>query len=254
MDLMRDKRVGKVLLIVEGAKHEFNLIKRIFVDVLGYTQIEKRRNNTDYYVRKGDVHSVVAIVNTKASNIASINEEEYLDIIFEELIEKHNFDINNAAIYYLFDRDPESNIDGKLIVGLIDKLKNSRENDNNMRGGMLILSYPAVEAYEISNFIDKTYELKARLGSELKEYINKNAKIISMNKINRESIIHAGKEMISYLRAKGIGLDLDDFSNMNRAVFMNEEQCFAESNTYKILSMLSCVLMDLGILREIINR
>ena len=27
MDLMKDKKVGKVLLIVEGARHEFNLIR-----------------------------------------------------------------------------------------------------------------------------------------------------------------------------------------------------------------------------------
>lgn len=250
MDLMKDKKVGKVLLIVEGARHEFNLIKKIFVDVLGYTQIEKRRNNADYYVRKGDIHSVVAVVNTKTPNIASINEEEYLDVIFEELIEKYDFDINNAAIYYLFDRDPKSNVDDKLIAGLISKLKNSRENDDNMRGGLLILSYPAVEAYEISNFVDESYELKACLGSELKEYINKNAGIISMNKINRNSVIHAGEEMMSYLRKHGIELGLDDFSNTNGAIFTKEEQCLAESSTYNVLSMLSCVLMDLGILRE----
>lgn len=250
MDLIKDKRIGKALLIVEGARHEFTLIKKIFVDVLGYTQIEKRRNNADYYVRERDRHSVVAVVNTKTSNIASINEEEYLDAIFEELIEQHNFDVDNASIYYLFDRDPESNVDVELIDRLINKLKNSRENDENMRGGMLILSYPAVEAYEISNFIDNSFELEARLGSELKKYINKNAKKISMNKINRDSIIHAGGEMLTYLKKRGIIIDLDDFSETNREVFMDEEQYFDENCTYRILSMLSCVLMDLGILRE----
>jgi len=110
--------------------------------------------------------------------------------------------VNNAAIYYLFDRDPESNTDDRLIAGLIDKLKNSRENKDNMRGGMLILSYPAIEAYEISNFVDRTFELRARLGSEMKDYINKNAKVISMNKISRDSIIHAGAEMQAYLGSR----------------------------------------------------
>lgn len=119
MELMRNKRIGKVILIVEGAKHEFNLIKKIFVDVLGYTQIEKRRGNTKYYKREGDVHSVVAVINTKTSNIASINDEEYLDAIFMELIENHDFDIDNAAIYYLFDRDLKSNTDVSLIIDLI---------------------------------------------------------------------------------------------------------------------------------------
>ena len=154
MELITNKRIGKVLLIVEGGKHEFNLMKRIFVDILGFTQIEKRRGNAKYYVRSGESHSVIAVINTKTSNISSINEEQYLDAIFEELIEQHDFDVNNAAIYYLFDRDPESNTNKQLIMGLINILKNSRENDDNMRGGMLILSYPSIEAYEISNFLN----------------------------------------------------------------------------------------------------
>lgn len=65
MELIENKRVGKVLLIVEGSKHEFSLMKKIFVDVLGYTQIEKRREREEYYVREGDKHSIVAVVNTK---------------------------------------------------------------------------------------------------------------------------------------------------------------------------------------------
>ena len=101
------------------------------------------------------------------------------------------------------------------------------------------MSYPAIEAYEISNFVDRTFELRARLGSEMKDYINKNAKVISMNKISRDSIIHAGAEMQAYLDEYGIALDLDDFSSTNGAVFINEEQSLKESCTYRVLSMLS---------------
>lgn len=103
MELRKNKRVGKVLLIVEGARHEFNLVKKIFVDILGYTQIENRRRSAKYYVREGDRHSVVAVVNTKTSNISSVDEKEYLDAIFENLIEQYDFDINNAAIYYFLE-------------------------------------------------------------------------------------------------------------------------------------------------------
>lgn len=248
MKLRKNKRVGKVLLIVEGARHEFNLVKKIFVDILGYTQIENRRRNAKYYVREGDRHSVVVVVNTKTSNISSVDEKEYLDAIFENLIEKYDFDINNAAIYYLFDRDPESNTDIQFIFNLIGKLKNSRENDDNMRGGMLLLSYPAIEAYEISNFVDRSFGMQARLGSELKNYINTNAKIISMNKINEDSIIHAGLELTEFMDELGVKIDLDDFSDTNRAVFIEEERNFRKHNTFKILSLLSCMLMDLGIL------
>ena len=99
MKLYKNKRIGKVIIIAEGARHEFSLAKKIFVDVLGYTQIEKRRNCARFYIRKKDPHSVVAVVNTRTSNIASINENEYLDEIFEGLIEQYGFDIDNAAIY-----------------------------------------------------------------------------------------------------------------------------------------------------------
>ena len=248
MELIENKRVGKVLLIVEGSKHEFSLMKKIFVDVLGYTQIEKSREREEYYVREGDKHSIVAVVNTKTSNISSINSEEYLDQIYEELIEKYEFDIDNTAIYYLFDRDPKSNTDTVLIKKLIQCLKNSRENDENMRNGMLILSYPAVEAYEISSFEDESYNKQMRLGSDAKKYINEHAKTISMNKICKANIIHAGVEMLKYLEQKKIPLDLDEFNNTNGMVFDEQEKNFRESDTFRILSMISCVLMDLGVL------
>ncbi len=252
MKLNKNKRIGEVIFIVEGEKHEFNLIKRIFTDVLGYTQIQKRRGKADYYIKNKDKYSKVAVINTKTSNIASINEKEYLDNIFAELIEIHKFNVNNAAIYYLFDRDPESNVNAELILGLIHTLKNSRENENNINGGMLILSYPSIESYEVSNFVDQSYKLCFRLGVEMKEYINSNAKTISMNKINEESIIHAVLEMKRLLEnnnfLNNIPDLLEDFSIVNENVFKFEEKCLYENNSFYLLSMLSCVLLDLGIL------
>ncbi|MCI8888877.1 MAG: hypothetical protein HFG70_12445 [Hungatella sp.] len=250
MELIKNKKVGKVLLIVEGGKHEFSLMKKIFVDVLGYTQIEQRRGNTKYYMRPGERHSVIAVINTKTSNISSINEEDYLERIFGELLINYDFDIDDAAIYYLFDRDPESNVNPDLIKSLIAMLTNSRDNENYMRGGMLILSYPSIEAYEISNFLDNSSKIEKKLGSEVKAYINENAKIISMNKINENSIIHGVTELITYLKELGMGMDLDKFSSVNKEVFNDEEQYLETNNRFKLLSMFSFVLADLGILRE----
>lgn len=129
-------------------------------------------------------------------------------------------------------------------------MKNSRENSDGMRGGMLILSYPSIEAYEISNFIDSSFDLQKQMGKDAKEYINENARIISMNKISGESIIHAVKELLYYLSEKEILINLDDFSETNTAVFEAEEQHLKAENAYRLLSLLSCMLMDLGILRE----
>lgn len=68
-----------------------------------------------------------------------------MDQIYEELIEKYEFDIDNTAIYYLFDRV-----------------------------------------------------------RDVKKYINEHAKTISMNKICKANIIHAGVEMLKYLEQKKI--------------------------------------------------
>lgn len=70
MELVKNKRIGKILFIVEGGKHEFSLIKRIFCDILGYKRIEKRRTKATYYVSNTDSHSVVAVINTKTSNLS----------------------------------------------------------------------------------------------------------------------------------------------------------------------------------------
>ncbi len=250
MELIRNKRIGKVLFIVEGGKHEFNLIKKIFVDILDFTQIEKRRDDVRYYQRNADKHSVIAVINTQTSNIASITEQEYLDMIFEQLIEKYDFDVNHAAIYYLFDRDPKSNTNTEFIVNLIHMLKNAWENDDYMRGGMLLLSYPSIEAYEVSNFLHKSYDLCKKLGTDVKKYINDNANLIAMNKINEDSIVHAALELKGCLEEIGIKINLDNFSETNATIFHFEEEHLKENDTFRLLSMLSCALLDLGILRD----
>lgn len=250
MELIKNKRIGKVLFIVEGSRHEFTLIKKIFGDILGYKRIEKRRNKATYYESRTDSHSVVAVINTRTSNIASINEKDYLDAIYTELIERYSFDVTNAAVYYIFDRDSKSNTNAQFILELLQTLRNSRENEDNMMGGVLVLSYPCIEAYEISNFIDKSYNLTAKLGVDVKEYISENAKKISINKITESSIIHACEELRNYLETQGLEVDVDNFAETNINVFQREEKYFEDNQTYFLLSMMSYILLDLGILNQ----
>ena len=56
--------------------------------------------------------------------------------------------------------------------------------------------------------------------------------------------------MKKYMEKMKIEINLDDFSNTNEKVFHHQENHFMENHTFRLLSMLSCVLMDLGILRE----
>lgn len=102
MKLNKDKRIGRVLFIVEGSRYEFVLLKRIFCNILGFSYIEKRRNKADYYVRENDSYSRIAVINTQESNIKDITDNEtYLENIYSTLIEDYKFPIDESAVYYL---------------------------------------------------------------------------------------------------------------------------------------------------------
>lgn len=150
----------------------------------------------------------------------------------------------------MFDRDVLSNTDAKLIRGLLKLLANSRENNNNIQGGLLLINYPSIEAYEISNFVDEAFCLDFKLGKELKAYINDNSKEIAINKINENTIAKAADVMRRYYNKNSIKLDLDDIAESNLMVFDAQEEYYEINKKYNTLSLLSVALMDLGILTD----
>ena len=116
MKINREKHIGRVLFIVEGSHTEFVLLRRIFCNLLGYSYLEKRRNRPDFFVSPQDKYSQVAVINTLESNIRDISENDaYLDEVMDLLRERYHFPVDQSAIYYLFDRDPKSNLDVPLI-------------------------------------------------------------------------------------------------------------------------------------------
>ncbi|HOQ37216.1 MAG TPA: hypothetical protein PK033_05980 [Acetivibrio sp.] len=251
MKINKDKSIGRVLFIVEGVRTEFSLFRRIFCDVLGYEYIEKRRNNAKFFKNKNKSTSKVAVINTEGSNISSIcDNNDYLDRIFEILISEYNFPVDNAAIYYIFDRDAKSNLNKQLIEKLIGQLKNAYENDNGERGGVLLLSYPSIEAYIVSNFIDDTYLMKFEIGDKVKEYITTQNKIIQLNKITAETIEKAANEMMKYFKSEEIDFCIDNIGQMNEEVFKRQETEYNKQKAYNLVSLLSIAFIDLGIIEE----
>ncbi|NLM59248.1 MAG: hypothetical protein GX194_09065 [Clostridium sp.] len=223
----------------------------MFCDVLGYEYIEKRRNNAKFFKNKNKSTSKVAVINTEGSNISSIcDNNDYLDRIFEILISEYNFPVDNAAIYYIFDRDAKSNLNKQLIEKLIGQLKNAYENDNGERGGVLLLSYPSIEAYIVSNFIDDTYLMKFEIGDKVKEYITTQNKIIQLNKITAETIEKAANEMMKYFKSEEIDFCIDNIGQMNEEVFKRQETEYNKQKAYNLVSLLSIVFIDLGIIEE----
>ena len=147
MKINKDNPIGRVLYIVEGSSTEFNLLRRIFCNVLGFEYIEKRRNRPSVFYKENNALSTIAVINTSDSNIKDISDDAYLEDLFQMLINDYHFPVDKASIYYLFDRDPASNTDVEAIRQYIDVLKDPMDNDDGMKAGLLLLSYPCTVSY-----------------------------------------------------------------------------------------------------------
>ena len=247
MKLNKDKRIGRVLFIVEGSRTEFSILRRIFCNLLGYSYIEKRRNRPTYFVSTNDHFSRVGVINTRESNIRDISENEaYLDEMFDVLREQYQFPVDQSAIYYLFDRDPKSNTDSALIEKYILLLANPYDNDD-YKAGQLLLSYPSIESYIISNFRDAENVSQFLLGEDVKTYIGKNTDI-QLNKISEETLIKAAGEFLKYLSSEQIAFDVDEFSEASHAVFTKQEAEYLSGRGFRLFSMLTLALLQMGII------
>lgn len=249
MKINKDVSIGKVLYIVEGSSTEFNLLKRIFCNVLGFEYIEKRRNKQNVFRKESNEfsRSTIAVINTSNSNIKDISDEAYLDELFQMLINEYHFPVDKASIYYLFDRDPVSNTDAEAIRRYIDTLKNPMDNDDGMKAGLLLLSYPCIESYMVSSFQKSAYEVKMGIGKHLKGYIGQN-NAIQMNKISEETLLFAADEFAEYLRYHGLEWDVDEFSETSRTVFEIQEDNYISKGGFELFSMLTLSFIQMGII------
>ena len=211
--------------------------------------IEKRRDKANFFRSRNISTSKIAVINTEESNISDICDENcYLDSVFETLISEYDFPVDKAAIYYIFDRDPKSNVDVPLIRKLISQLKNAYENEDGLRGGLLLLSYPCIESYVVSNFIDDTHLIEFAIGWEVKAFVAKNNTQIQYNKITEDTVKKVASEMIKYFDIEQIPLEIDNMGRTNSEIFERQELRYAQSKTYKLVSLLSVALIDLGII------
>ena len=245
--LNKNKRIGKVLFIVEGEKTEFLILRKIFTTIFDYQlEMEKRNFKYNIYNKKDNPLSSIFVVNSKQSQIESLNDYEHLEQLYVKLQDEYKFPVENASIYYIFDRDIETN-NLDTIKELAKKFINSKESDTYDIQGLLLLSYPALESFVISNFIEDSFNIGFKLGSELKVYAHENN--CNQQKISEETLKFAVKEMYKGLSEINIqDYDLDDFSQTNEIIIDTQEENFKQNNTYKLLSLLCIALIDLGLI------
>ena len=152
--------------------------------------------------------------------------------------------MNDSAIYFIFDRDRENN-KKEILEDAIAKLTNSRDNPDFEMNGLLLLSYPCVEALYLNvNNDDK----KFGNGKSIKTYsgIKKYRKELTM-----PNILSAANKMLNIINQLNIDFsidDLDEFSTKNQEILSQEEKIYNKEKVYTSLSLISIALIDLGIL------
>lgn len=245
----KGKSIGKVIFIVEGGRTEPFILHRIFTKIFDYQmEMEIRDKGYRKYNSKDNPLSQVFVLNAEESNIKYIaKDNEYLNNLFVRLIEEYDFDVDNSAIFYLFDRDNQSNTDSNFIENLINELRNSRDNPNNLRQGLLLLSYPSVESFTLSNFQKNSFKEKVATGKELKQLLDKRK--INQSQISEQTLSVATGEVLKALSDLNVAeYDLDNFYEANRAVFDFEEETYAKEQLYAAISLICVSLLDLGLI------
>ncbi len=247
--LNKDKSIGKVLYIVEGGRTEPYILRKLFTKVFDY-QLEMIIRDKGYHKYNSKEHatSQVFVINAEESNIKNIDKDnEFLDNLFIELIENYDFDIDNSAIFYLFDRDNQSNTNPEMIENLIGSLTNSRENKNYLRQGLLLLSYPSIESFTLSNFHKESFSEKFKTGNDLKSFLHE--KNINHQNITENTLVTATEELFKAFSVIDINnYDIDNFGDCNMDIFTYEETSFAKEELYKALSLVCVSLIDLGLI------
>lgn len=251
LKINKDKNIGEVVIVVEGQKFEFELLKHIFTNILDYNYIPFKRGKKepDKFVSKSNKNSTVVVINTSSSNIKTIFEDQnYKDKIYEFLKSKYNKKLTNTQIYFIWDRDRDSN-DSEIIKKGLTTFKSSLDNDFEMNG-LLLLSYPCIESFVLSNFSKRLWKEKFETSKDAKKRLNELPKLY-YRKINENTLKIAIMNMNYLLNEIGItNYDTSDFKSNNLKIFDYEENLYMKEKKYRALSLVSLILIDLGIITE----
>ena len=249
MRINKNKRIGKIVIIVEGEFTEFKYIEEIFNKYLGYMLKSKTRKNDNFIELDGhDDFSTVYLMNAPSNNIKSIKDDlDFQNYIYSQLSKlpiQNNF---NYQTYIVFDRDPINNR-YNLVKNLISKYNESITDDDRING-LLLLSYPAIESFLVSLNENNSYDLKYKLGKDLKEYIKSNH--YSISSLNDNIIEQAYNNFLNFLISKNIINSKDeilDNKELGLKIFNVEQELYKKENLFYLFSQLIEILIDLQII------
>lgn len=243
MKINESKSIGSVIYIVEGDVDEANILSAIYTK-LGYSVIAYDKNkDVIHLINDLNKYSRIFIIPAKFSAISRFDiEEDYYDSIFSKL-RVYNLDYDNSAVYFIFDRDRESNRPSKIIKNM-SVFSNSRDN-GKLKNGLFLMSYPCIESIYL-NFINDKSEFND--GKSIKEYIIDKKEIETNNLVNA---FYSIKDIIEEALKESFRIDmLDDFKVYNCKIFDYEERYYVDNRFYRTLSLLILSFLDLGIIEE----
>ena len=232
LKINKNKNIGEVVIVVEGESEEFRLLKHIFVNIFDYN------------------YKPIKIVNTSSSSMTSLFKDDHFeDELYNIIMKDYKKSIKNIPIYILWDRDNKNNNKETAKKG-IETFKNSIDNDYNMNG-LFLISYPCVESYEISNFNKQTYRKHFISSQAVKDEVKKNSRKYSLTNITEKSLLNAAGNMHrSFIKYDIKNYDPSNFYEINKKIFELEESTNELEGYYNALSLITIMLVDLGIIYE----
>ncbi len=246
------KSIGDVVFILEGKKTEFKLFSNLFEKIFSITEIVKCKSvNSDLkkYKLPKNSNSIVYLLNSRSSSIKSVDDNEYIDQLFRKINSYFKIDILNSAIYFIWDRDKDSN-KMENVVELLKKFYNSRDNGYEMQG-LLLLSYPSIESFIISCFENNILDDKIQ---NIKKYVNMNK--YKINQIDKEKLENAVKIFLTRYNEMILNRfslnDIDEkMKEINLKIFEYEENYHNVNKHYYHFSCLLVAMIDLGLIEII---
>lgn len=240
-----DKRIGKVIFIVEGEKTEPTLISHIFGTLFNFNVVISNKKGCHELKKEEDKYSVVYIIQAEYPQINKLeNSKDYFDKIYRRLTSEYHLDVENSAIFYIFDRDRNCNRPA-VIRHYLNQFSNSRESKEFDMHGLFLLSYPCVEAFLLhANFKEEELSCGAMAKEKTKDFL-----ITKIQEENLKNVLNLFLKFCENMDHSPFSLkELDDFTKRNHSIFNLEEQQFQNKSTYHTLSLLIVALLDLDLL------
>lgn len=251
VSLNKTKAIGQVIYVVEGDKTEPDLIKHIYSSVLGYSVVQYSKLDDRVVLLQGtDKYSrvfVVPALDSSVKHLCSGLSDDYFDRVYQLLSIDYGLDVENSAVFYLFDRDRESNRPKHFLNAICKYVCSRGVYDNNEMNGLFLPSYPCIEAFLMNANVDQH---DVSCGRDAKAYISSQG--YNIEGLNEGLLENATFLMLILIESiTGIKFNdnqLDNFESTNKSVFNYEETKWKKDRLYTSLSLLSISLLDLGII------